>query len=124
MKATFIETTSFTQAVTEFLADRQYAKLQHELMADPDVGNVMPGCGGLRKVRVADHERGKGKRGGARVIYLHVAEAHSFYLLDIYGKDEKDDLSPREKKLLSQLAQELKAEAIAAYQRWLKEAGT
>jgi hypothetical protein len=45
-------------------------------------------------------------------------------LLDIYGKDEKDDLSPREKKLLSQLAQELKAEAIAAYQRWLKEAGT
>ena len=52
--------------------------LQRELMNDPESGAVMPGCGGLRKIRIADPGRGKGKRGGARVIYLHVPEASVF----------------------------------------------
>ena len=81
----------------------------------------MPGCGGLRKIRAADPKRGKGKRGGARVIYLHVPAAKRFYLLDVYGKDEKADLSANEKKQLRQLAEQLKREAKAAYERWLKE---
>ncbi len=61
------------------------------------------------------------KRGGARVIYLHVPMAKRFYLLDIYGKDEKDDLSNDEKKQLRKLAEQLKCEAIAAYERWQRE---
>ena len=75
---------------------------------------------GLRRtsqVRVADPKRKKGKRGGARVIYLHVPEARWFYMLDIYGKDEKDDLSNDEKKLLSELSDELRMEAVASLQR-------
>ncbi len=121
MKATFIETTGFTRAISDFLPDNAYAKFQQRLMMNPDDGDVMPGCGGLRKARTADPKRGKGKRGGARVIYLHVPTAKRFYLLDIYGKDEKDDLSAGEKKQLRQLAEQLKKEATASYERWLQE---
>lgn len=121
MKATFIEIADFTEVVSDYLGDTTYARLQHLLMDDPDAGDVMPGCGGLRKIRVPDAKRGKGKRGGSRVIYLHVPDAKRFYLLDIYGKDEKVDLSPTEKKLLRMLAEELKTEAKAAYRRWLQE---
>jgi hypothetical protein len=103
------------------LPDHGYAKLQQRLIVNPDEGDVMPGCGGLRKVRTPDPKRGKGKRGGARVIYLHVPAANRFYLLDIYGKDEKDDLSAQEKNQLRQLAELLKKEAIASYEGWLQE---
>lgn len=92
-------------------------ELQQELMDNPEKGAVMPGCGGLRKVRVADPKRGKGKRGGARVIYLYVPEAKWFFMLDIYGKDEKDDLSAGEKKSLLKLTNELKRQAKAAVKR-------
>lgn len=114
MKAVFIETSEFTEWVREHLTDDLYSALQQELMADPEKGDVIKGCGGLRKVRIADPKRGKGKRGGARIIYLHVPEARWFYLLDSYGKDEKDDLAKDEKKLLSELCDELRAEAVAS----------
>lgn len=119
MKATFIETTWFTDWVTKHLPDEGYDKLQQELMYDPKKGTVMPGCGGLRKIRIEDPKRGKGKRGGARVIYLYVAEAKWFYMLDIYDKDEQEDLSVAEKKVLSKLATEFKQEAKAAISRQL-----
>ena len=121
MKATFIETTGFTKGITELLPDHAYARLQQRLMENPDSGRVMAGCGGLRKIRAADPTRGKGKRGGSRVIYLYVPAAKRFYLLDVYGKDEKDDLSANEKNQLRQLAERLKQEAKAAYERGLKE---
>jgi hypothetical protein len=121
MKATFVETPDFTEAVSRVLADRAYATLQHLLMENPDSGSVMPGCGGLRKIRISDRRRGKGKRGGARVIYLHVPQAKRFFMLDIYGKDEKDDLWAHERKKLREFAEDLKADAIATYQRWLQE---
>jgi hypothetical protein len=116
MKATFVETTGFTESISAFVSDAAYAGLQQQLMANPDAGDVMPGCGGLRKIRVADLKRRKGKRRGARVIYLHVPRASHFYLLDIYGKNEKDDLSSVEKKHLRQLAERLKEEAIRAHE--------
>ena len=117
MKAVFIESTEFTKWVSSDLPDETYAELQQELMDNPEKGAVMPGCGGLRKVRVADPKRGKGKRGGARVIYLYVPEAKWFFMLDIYGKDEKDDLSAGEKKSLLKLTNELKRQAKAAVRR-------
>lgn len=52
----------------------------------------MPGCGGLRKVRVADRGRGKGKRGGARVIYLSIPEADRIDMIAVDSKDERDEL--------------------------------
>ena len=116
MTAVSIETSEFTEWVSEHLTDELYASLQQKLMADPEKGDVIKGCEGLRKVRVADSKRKKGRRGGARVIYLHVAEARWFYMLDIYGKDEKEDLSNDEKKFLSELCDELPMEAVASLQ--------
>ncbi len=72
----------------------------------------MPGCGGLRRMRVADPRRGKGKRGGVRVIYLHVDEADIIFLMDIYGKDEQEDLTADQKKILKGLAQSLQGAAV------------
>ena len=117
MKAAFVETSEFTEWVAEFLPDAVYARLQQELMDNPDKGTPIPGCGGLRKIRTADPNRGKGKRGGARVIYLYVPAAKWFFMLDIYGKDEKDDLSAGEKKELCKLVDELKQQAQAATER-------
>ena len=112
MKATFVEITGFTDSVTRFLPDKAYAALQHALMANPDAGDVIPACGGLRKVRTADRSRGKGTRGGARVIYFHLPDAGRFYTIDIYGKDEKDDLSASEKKEYRELANAIKAAVL------------
>ena len=112
MKATFVEISGFTDSVPQFLLDKAYAALQQVLMANPDAGDVMPGCGGLRKVRTADRSRGKGTRGGARVVYLHLPDAGRFYLIDIYGKDEKDDLSASEKKDHRAVAVAIKATVV------------
>jgi hypothetical protein len=117
MRASFIESSGFTEWLTRHILDETYAALQLELMANPEKGDVMPGCGGLRKVRVGDPARGKGKRGGARVIYLYVPEAKWFFMLDIYGKNERDDLNADQRKQLSKLAANLKAEALQAIEK-------
>lgn len=110
MRATFIESSEFTEWVKEYLDDEGVAALQRALLNDPRSGDVMPGCGGLRKMRLGDSRRGKGKRGGIRVIYLHVPEAHVILLMDVYGKGEKDDLTAGQKKLLKSLADQYKRE--------------
>jgi len=86
-------------------------------MAAPEKGDVIPGCGGLRKVRVADPRRGKGKRGGARVIYLNIPEAERIDMLAIYSKDERDDLDEDQRKVLRALAEQARKEAIASFRR-------
>lgn len=71
----------------------------------------MQGTGGLRKLRMADAGRGKGKRGGLRVIYLDLPDAERTYLLALYDKGEKADISADEKKGLRELVKILKSEA-------------
>lgn len=83
-------------------------------MDDPDAGDVMPGCAGLRKLRISHAERGKGKRGGARVIYLYIPDVKRFYMIDVYGKDEQDDLSPADKKAFRVLTQAIRNAAEAS----------
>ena len=121
MNKTFIETVRFTEWVRDSLNDDALANLQRELLDDPDRGSVMPGCGGLRKIRVADPGHGKGKRGGARVIYLHVSEANVIFLMDIYDKNERDDLTPDQKKVLKDLAQRFKLATLQAARAYNKE---
>ncbi len=121
MKKTFVETSDFTEWVKEQLSDEVLSDFQRELLNDPETGSVMPGCGGLRKMRVADPRRGKGKRSGARVIYLHVAEADVIFLMDIYGKDEQADLTADQKKVLKGLAESYKDAAIQAAGAFDKE---
>jgi hypothetical protein len=72
----------------------------------PDAGDVIPGAAGARKLRWA--AKGKGKRGGARIIYLYVAIAARIYLLRCYAKNVKTDLSADERRELRQIAAHLK----------------
>ena len=108
MKKTFVETFEFSQWINEYLPDVLFAELQRELLKDPDAGAVMPACGGLRKIRLADPRRGKGKRGGVRVVYLHLEKFDQIHFITIYGKDQKDDLSADEKKLYRRFVEILK----------------
>ena len=116
----FVETRPFRQRLADFMDDSAFRVFQNELQATPEKGEVMPGCGGFRKVRVGDEKRGKGKRGGARVVYLNIPEADRIDLVAIYGKNEKEDLTANEKKMLASLAQEMRTEAVA---RAAREAG-
>jgi len=117
----FVESRMFTARLKDFLGADAYREFQNVLMASPTKGRVMPGCGGLRKIRVEDQQRGKGKRGGARVVYLHIPEASRIDLLAIYGKDEQDDLSSQERKVLASMARQAKAEALVAARKGLRK---
>ena len=96
MKFLIVETLDFTEVVTEYFEDDEaFLSLQNYLLENPTAGVVIPGSGSLRKLRWADPSRGKGKRGGLRLIYLYLPEFERILLIDVYGKDEQDDLSPQ-----------------------------
>jgi hypothetical protein len=96
----FIEAPAFTRHLSDYLGDEEYRALQKQLGLGPDRGDLIPGTGGFRKIRWADKKRGKGRRGGLRVIYYHFAADHQIWLMTLYGKNEAADLSPGEKKAL------------------------
>jgi mRNA-degrading endonuclease RelE of RelBE toxin-antitoxin system len=86
----FIETRLFTRLVVAYLNDDEYRALQEELARNPDAGPVVPGSGGVRKIRWA--AQGRGKRGGYRVIY-YVKRRHGvIWMLTIYPKNVVDDI--------------------------------
>ena len=72
-------------------------------MKSPEAGDLIPDTGGLRKLRFADARRGKGKRGGLRVIYFHWGVGAQVWLFTIYDKDQMEDLDSRERRLLKQM---------------------
>lgn len=96
----FVEATAFTRQLPEYLKQDEYRKLQETLAENPEIGDLIQGTGGFRKMRWADQRRGKGKRGGLRVIYFYFEEDDQIWLLTLYGKDEADDLSNPQKKAL------------------------
>ena len=84
--------------------------VESEILKNPNCGDVVAGTGGVRKFRSEDFARGKGKRGGFRVLYLdfpHVARTHLIYL---YDKAQADDLSAEGKKRIQELVMEIKGE--------------
>src|SRR5216117_4450136 len=96
----FFEAPAFTRQAFNYLADDSYRELQHRLAVEPELGDVMSGTGGFRKMRWADARRGKGRRGGLRIIYYHFASDHQIWLMTLYGKDEASDLTAQQKKAL------------------------
>jgi mRNA-degrading endonuclease RelE of RelBE toxin-antitoxin system len=103
MKALFVELPAFERNRSDYLTDEAYRGLQNEMLKDPEAGDVITGTGGLRKLRYGDATRGKGKRGGLRVIYYWWDPKKQFWLFTIYDKDELSDLSPKEKAVLKTL---------------------
>jgi hypothetical protein len=103
MRAVFVELPPFTRHREHYLADEAYRLLQAILMRAPEVGVPIEGAGGLRKLRLGDSRRGKGKRGGLRVIYYHWAAQDQFWLFTLYDKDEMEDLTTAERKTLRRL---------------------
>jgi hypothetical protein len=100
----FVETPAFCRWRDENLDDEEFRALQNVLIADPHTGDVIPGARGLRKLRVALD--GRGKRGGARVIYFWWGE-EQVYLLFAFAKNVCSDLTPRQ---LARLAEAMRQE--------------
>ena len=91
----FIETSTFTRQLPRHLDDDGYAALQAFLSVHPEAGDVVRGTGGVRKLRWA--MRGRGKRGGTRIICYWLTQEEHIYLLTVYAKGAKDDLSTAER---------------------------
>ena len=110
MKALFVELPAFAKYRADYLDDEGFRGLQQSLLKNPEAGDVIEGTGGLRKLRHGDQRRGKGKRGGLRVIYYWLDGGRQFWLFTLYDKDEMENLSADEKKVLKGM---LKAELEA-----------
>ena len=102
----FFETPVFTRQITELLVDDEYAELQGALVVNPEAGDLIRDTGGIRKIRWSQQRRNKGKRGGVRVIYYWHRSDEEIYLLLAYSKDQSDDLTPEQKRVLRQLVKE------------------
>lgn len=87
---TFVEAPLFTKLVGEYLTDGEYTALQRALSANPELGDVIPGSGGVRKVRWGT--RGRGKRGGVRVVYFVRLELCVIWMLTIYAKNVAESI--------------------------------
>jgi mRNA-degrading endonuclease RelE of RelBE toxin-antitoxin system len=98
-----VETKAFTARVGDLLSEEEYRALQLELLARPDSGSVIPGTGGLRKLRWA--LSGRGKRGGARVIYFWHRASGRVLMLFVYPKNERSDLTAAQRQALRQIVE-------------------
>ena len=106
-----IEVTSFSRKIDQFLDERKILKkdfddLKKSLAKDPEEGKLITGTGGIRKTMLKSAS--KGKRGGFRVYYFDDPEREELFLLKIYPKNEKEDLSADEKKALKEFSNMIK----------------
>jgi hypothetical protein len=96
----FIEAPPFTRRLADYLNDEEFIRLQTWINRNPEVGDLIPGTGGFRKMRWADARRGRGQRGGLRIIYYYLPSAHQIWLMTLYGKNEISDLTAQQRKAL------------------------
>ena len=99
-----VETTVFTRRVIQVLTDDEYRLLQQALVVRPELGQIIVGSGGIRKVRWK--VQASGKRGGVRVIYDWAVSQDTILMLFIYGKNERSDLTPTQIKVLKQIVED------------------
>lgn len=100
---TFLELQGFSKRRQALLPDDEFRAFQEILINDPEAGDTISGTGGFRKIRWS--RPGTGKRGGVRVIYYNVTIKGRIYLALIYPKNEQDELSQEQKKMLRQVAE-------------------
>ena len=111
MLITIVELPEFIKQVAKILTKEEKDELLYYLSSNPKSGTLMQGAGGIRKLRWAS--KGKGKSGGSRIIYFFYNEAIPLFLLTIFGKNEKVNLSKAERNELAKLVKEL----IKSYMR-------
>lgn len=99
-----VETSIFTRQVQALLSDDDYRELQLALILHPDSGAIIPGSGGLRKIRWS--MQGRGKRGGVRVIYYWIDAQNKILMLFMYAKNDQEDLTPEQLKVLRKIVEE------------------
>lgn len=95
---TFVEMPIFSRRIAEVMDDGEYGRLQESLSRCPEQGALIPGGRGIRKMRWA--ARGRGKRGGARVVYYCATASGQILMLFVYAKSEKEDLTAEQLKIL------------------------
>jgi len=113
MRRLVIQTKIFSEVLDDLLRQKRlllkdYEKLEKSLVENPKQGAVIPGLSGLRKIRIKSSY--SGKRGGFRVDYLDIPKAEFLYLMVIYPKNLKEDLTPEEKREIKTLVELLKRE--------------
>ena len=109
MKRTFKEVPMFTRKWNELgFTDEDLRKLENTLLEDPKSGKAIQGTGGLRKIRIPI--RDQGKRGGGRVIYVDIEIKETIYFINVYIKNEQEDLTESERKAFKALINILKEE--------------
>jgi mRNA-degrading endonuclease RelE of RelBE toxin-antitoxin system len=86
----FIETKLFTKLIADYLSDEEYSALQQALIANPEAGDLIPGSGGVRKLRWG--VQGRGKRGGVRVIYYVRSHRGQIWMLTVYAKNVTENI--------------------------------
>jgi mRNA-degrading endonuclease RelE of RelBE toxin-antitoxin system len=98
-----VETRAFTARIDDLLSGEDYRALQAHLVRHPTGGNVIPGTGGLRKIRWGS--KGRGKRGGCRVIYFWHPASSRLLMLFAFPKAERVDINAAQKKLLRRIVE-------------------
>jgi len=99
---TVVETQEFQARAARRMADHEREAFIRYLAEHPEAGDLMPGTGGCRKVRWGYDA--KGKRGGVRIIYYYHSAAMPIFVLTVFAKNERSDLTPNERRILKQLA--------------------
>lgn len=108
---TLVETPWFLRDAESRMTDSERVELISFLAGNPEAGDVMPGTGGVRKLRWGT--KGRGKRGGVRVIYYMHSSSFPLFLLSVSAKNEKSNLSQSQKNELRALVPKL----LAGYQK-------
>ena len=103
---TVVELTSFSREAVKIWSDEERVEFIDYMAKNPAVGDVVPDTGGLRKVRWG--RAGSGKRGGVRVIYFFHDLEHPLFLIALYAKADRGDISPEKKKLFADFVANLK----------------
>ena len=109
MKRLFVEEKLFAAELAEAKSVGLLENIQALILEDPERGDLIQGTGGVRKLRAADPSRGKGKRGGYRVLYLDLPDKGHTHLLLLYDKGSADDITGDEKKIIKALVEQIKA---------------
>lgn len=113
MVRTFYEMKHFTKKWQDLgFTDDELSQLQQVLLENPKAGDVMKGTGGLRKVRFAFP--GSGKSGSVRVCYIDIEGVLEIHLIDVFAKNEKENLSQAERNAIRIVVEQIKAERLKA----------